>query len=390
MFLGSPALPDSVPEGPLLPAPVGGFMNPEAFKNPVINKVLRDYTQFPNKVLTSVRGGLKTFNAQKLLLDDYFNKGWFFGTLRESEEELLSMLRGGFWDNELISQEPYCRHSYTTVGKNIIIDNVVVGVGVALHTYGKFRMSNVGCGKKYKTREEKELDDAEQVVLNFGDKLRTIFFDEFEPIAPTMSAADRVTAYKHITSTFFRLRPGFQAIFAGNLKFGHSPILEMLNFKNISGEPGIRKSYTLKTHRPLAVWAHLQPNEAWKEALQNSYVGMIIEGKNDDMFETGRPFAGTDFVQIPAKPLHRFVLYNLSVPDAELSFWKTREGIYYVTDRTKNTCYPTYTFKLQHCKKGVNLIPDSYKRAIQSVFERGCVQFDCARNYEAFKNAIAR
>lgn len=355
-----------------------------AYNNPIITRILRDYNQFPNKVLTSVRGGLKTFNVQKLLLDKYFKKGRFFGTLRETKTELESMLRGGFWDNNLISQPPYNKHKYTTIGSKIYIDGELVGVGVALKTYGNFRVSGINVGTKLSNKDKDELEETEELIRNNIQNLRTIFFDEFEPINPQMKGSERKAAFRHIADTFFRLRPNVESIFCGNMKRGSSAMLEELNFPEEPLKYGIRKSYTRTSKQPLAVWAHLEQNAAWNELRHKSYVGKLTEGQNDPMFSTGEATDFVDYNKTPVDPMRRFILYNIHVGGYKFTYWKTRAGIYHITERTKNTTFANYTFNLKECRDGVRLIPKGYLENLLNFWESGKILFDKSSTYENF------
>lgn len=366
--------------------------NSNPFKNPTIDKVLRDYTQFPNRVLTSKRGVTKTFRVQQELLDGFFKHGTFFSTIRESQTELDTMLREGFWDNNLISKEPYNKHVYRVVGTKLLIDNKVAGVAFALKTYGKCRMSGISVGEDYTKKTLNEFEEAESLVVNNIQNLRYLFFDEFEPINPQMTGELRVKAYRHITSTLFRLRDAKEnkitAFLCGNLERGSSAMLNEFNFKEPDGSFGIRKSYSLETHRPLAVWAHLKPTDAWERVFNNSYTGLLTEGKNDDMFKTGAPTKFTDFRKIEPSPYRRYILCNLKNGDTEFTFWGTRAGLYHITKRTANKSFPTFAFDIRECRAGIRLIDKEILNRLLRAWNAGQIQFDSSETFENFIAAL--
>lgn len=364
----------------------------ELFKNPIITKTLRDYSQFPNKVLTSVRGGFKTFNAQELFLDDYFKRNRYFAIIRETDEELRQIMSSGFWDNNLICKSGYASHSYECRGNKLLINGRIVGVGVALKTYGKVRMSGFPVGQKLTASSrlilEQEIQDVENFAKRTPGGIKNVFFDEFEPIVPQLTPAVRCEAYKHICSTIFRFRPGFKVVWCANLPSNYSPMLEMLNFPNDPVKFGTFKSYTRVRHKPLAVWSHLNITEGWQELNRDSYVGLLTEGTNDDMFTTGLPFKNTDIKIANRKAEHRFILYNLTGAGENLTYWKTRSGTMHITARTKNTTFPTFAFELRECHDGVRLLPTEYATRLVAAYESGRIAFENTKVYESFMRLL--
>ncbi len=372
------------------------------FKNENRTKTLRDYNQFQTKILTGVRGTSKTFETQEIILNKVLN-GKFFALLRESQIELDLALQGGFWDNNLISKEKYNKHSYSVKGNRILVDDKVVGVGIALTTYGNFRGIALNLGNAIKTKKERErqkkrdleeeLEIAEKLVENNIDKLEIIFFDEFEPIEPKLSNEKRYLAYLHICETLFRFRENVQVIMCANIESPYSVFLDELNFpKTKKIEYGIKKSYYKNEKgklKPLAIWCHLEPNEKWKTARANSYVGKIQSGKDLGMFTTGLAYKGMDFISIPRNEPH-YLLFNLYDGINNLSFWRCKndKDIFHVTERSNSTTYATFCFNIEHAVLGVQLINPKTKEVIKKSFSNDCIKFESAKVFSIFINMI--
>lgn len=374
------------------------------FRNEEAKQVLLDYNQFQTKILTSLRSGGKTYLVQDVdLLNRYFKRGRYFVYVRESQEEVDIALRSGFWDDHLISKPFYKDHEYRIFGNRIIIDDEVVGVAYALTTFCKLRGSQGGFGKVKESISKdrrKELEEQIEVVEKFAedapiDRMERIFFDEFEPLKPQMKSQARLEAFLHSADTFFRFRKNVETVMCGNLENCYSPFLDAFGFGDLKQlDIGIKKSYAAEPNakgkrEPLAVWCHLKPNEAWKEARNESYVGKIVRGKEiGHMFTTEGGYKGANFKKIEGKPKHRFILYNLTDGQEHLTVWGTREDVRYITARSDNITFPTYTFSLKLCGEGVRLLPDSYRRSILKIFESGKIEFDNARSFEIFLGMI--
>lgn len=372
------------------------------FKNEDRDRVLNDYTQFQTKFLTGVRGTSKTFKTQEKILNKVLD-GKFFALLRESQIELDLALQGGFWDNNLISKEKYNKHSYSIKGNRILVDDKVVGVGIALTTYGNFRgvalnLGNAIRNKKEKERQknkklEEELKEAETLVENNIDRLEIIFFDEFEPIEPKLTNEKRYIAYLHICETLFRFRKNVQVVMCANIESPYSVFLDEFNFpKTKKIEYGIKKSYykdNMGKLKPLAVWCHLKPNEKWKEARANSYVGKVQSGKDLGMFTTGLAYKGMDFISIPKNEKH-YLLFNLYDGVNNLSFWRCKEDkdIFHVTERSNSTTYATFCFDIKDAILGVKLINPKTKEVIKKSFSNDCIKFENAKVFSIFINMI--
>ena len=377
----------------------------KVFDNTDAKRVVQDYTQFDTRILSSTRSGGKTYIVQEDVADRFLKKGKYFAYIRESQVEIDNALLSGFWDSHLIAQPKYKGHTFGVRGNRIYIDGVVVGVAYALTTYCNIRGTQGGVGgavsEKIKKAREKELKEQIDAVQEFSeqaeiDQLDTIFFDEFEPLAPKMTSAARFEAYLHSADTLFRFRHHVKAVWCGNLENCFSPFLYNMGFGDLKKlEYGIKKSYTKQPNRkgkiePLAVWCHIKPNEEWKDARDASYVGKIIRGNPtaSAMFGTGDAYKGFNFKKIDGKPLQRCIVYNLTDGVNALTYWKTREGIWYLTDRTSNISFPTFALNLKQAGDGVRLLPDSYRRQLLTTFEAGQIQFDDARSFEIFINMI--
>ena len=372
------------------------------FKNENRSKVLRDYNQFQTKILTGVRGTSKTFETQEIILNKVLN-GKFFAFIRESQIELDLALQGGFWDNNLISKPKFNKHEYTVKGNKILVDGKVVGVGIALTTYGNFRGIALNFGDAIKTKKEKErikskqlekdIEEAEELVKNNINKLEIIFFDEFEPIEPKLSNDKRYIAFLHICETLFRFRENVSVIMCANIESPYSIFLDELNFpKSKKIEYGIKKSYyknNLGKLKPLAVWCHLEPNENWKTARANSYVGKIQSGKDLGMFTTGLAYKGMDFISIPKGEQH-YLLFNLTDGVNNLSFWRCKNdrNIYHITERSNNTTYSTFCYDIENAVLGVKLISKATKDHIKNAFSNDCIKFENAKVFSIFINMI--
>ncbi len=367
-----------------------------AFSNQDARRALWDYTQFQTAVLTSARSGGKTYLCDDYILNKFFKHGKYFAYVRESQIEIDNALGGGLWDLNLLEKK-YANHTFTTKGNKIYIDDCLVGVGIAITTYCNIRGVVYNFGEKIQRERKKELieqvEEYENFVKNTFKDLDTIFFDEFEPLSPKMSSDDRYQGFLHTADTLFRFRKNVRTIMCANLEKSFSPFLMNFNFGDLKKlDYGIKKSYTEKSRKgkiqPLAVWAHIKPNEEWKDLRDDSYVGKLIRGKDSGMFTTGQSYKGMNFKKIEGKPLHRIILWNITDGTNSLTFWKTRTELFYITARTTNACFPTYTFNLKQCGEGVNIIPKSFKNMMLQAFERGKVEFDTAQSFEIFRDMI--
>ena len=372
----------------------------KAFEKNDIDKLIDDYTQFQTKIFTSRRGGGKTFKIQKKLINNYVKHGRFFAVIRESQIEVDNMLTAGFWDNNLTSKEAYKRNEYEVKGNKICINGKIVGIAIALTTYGNFRgvALNLG-GEAVKPKDEKRLleqvETAEKFVQNNIDKLTTIFFDEFEPISPKLSSENRYKAYLHICETLFRFRKNVTAYLCANLEKSYSVFLEKFYFPDLKNlEYGIKKSYTRPNKKgkiePLAVWAHIKSNEAWEDLRDNSYVGKLERGRDSGMFTTGSAYLGNKFKKID-KPIKRSVMFNITNGENALSFWRTeKDNLYYVTEKTKGTSYITYCFDIKKAVLGVKLIRKELESSILGAFERDEIEFDSSKSFSLFVDMLPR
>lgn len=371
----------------------------QAFARNEMDAALDDYNQFQTKIFTSVRGGGKTFRIQKRLLNRYFKRGKFFAVLRESQIEVDNMMTAGFWDNNLISQPPYNKHEYTTKGNKIIVNNIVVGIAIALTTYGNFRGTalNLG-GEAVKKKDEKRLleqvDEAEKFVKNNIKNLTTIFFDEFEPITPKLSTEKRYQAYLHICETLFRFRDNVEAWLCGNIENSYNVFLQKFNFPDLYNlSYGIKKTYTKPDRRgkiqPLAVWVHMQANKEWENLREASYIGKIERGRDAGMFTTGNAYKGNQFKKIPNKPLKRSASFNITDGENTLTVWTTENPtISYITERTRGNSYITYCFDIKLAVVGVRLIRKQLAENLIRAFERDELQFDSSKSFSIFLNLL--
>lgn len=373
-----------------------------AFENTEAKKVLYDYNQFSTKILTSQRGGGKTWLVQEKLLNRYFKNGDFFVVLRESQVEVDLMLQGGFWDDELISKEKFCNHDYKTIGNKILIDGVIVGIAIALTTYGNFRGTVLKLGvKEVKHNErkdelEEQVNEAEKFVKKSMNKLKTIFFDEFEPISPKMSSEKRFTAYKHICETLFRFRKGVEVIMCANIENSYSVFLSEFRFNDLKDLTyGIKKSYTARglfgDIDCLAVWIHIKANNDWIKMRDDSYVGRLSRGKDDEMFMLGGVSKGNNFIKMPNKPLPRYVMFNITDGTNILTLWRVKnESKYYITEKSKGTTYKTFSFNNKVCGVGINLIPNLLAEQILNIFDNDMIEFDTSKTYSLFIEMIPK
>lgn len=375
-------------------------MNENIFKNELRDRVIRDYTQFPYRVLTGVRGTSKTFPVQQALLDDYFDHGKFFAVMREKQAEVDEMMRGGFWDEALISQPKYNGHVYATQGNQIIIDGIAVGIAIAMTTYGNVRGSLPSIGEKVTASRRKALfdyvEEAEHFVEKHLDDLRSVFFDEFIPIKPMLSQNDRKRMFLHILETLFRFREGRICYLCGNITMPSDIILEELNFK-VRKEItyGIRKSYTLPTEfnrpEPLAVWYHMPPNKEWIKARANSMVGKVLRGKEERdaaMFMSGKTFAGDSFSLIENKSVQKKELYTLTDGVAMVSVWITKDGELYIMQRKKKSTVPIYCTEKTYIAERVKIVPKYIIDELFDNFDCGNCRFEDARAYTIFLSLL--
>ena len=371
------------------------------FKNIERSKTIKDFTQFQTKILTGVRGTSKTYEVQEFILNK-IKKGKFFAFLRESQIELDLALQGGFWDNNLISKDKYNKDIYEVKGNKILINGKIVGVGIALTTYGNFRGIALNLGNAIKTTKEKarlkdkklkeEFEETEVLVKNNIDKLEVIFFDEFEPIEPKLSNEKRWKAYLHICETLFRFRENVTSFLCANLESPFSIFLDEFNFpKTKNVEYGIKKSYYKNKSgklKPLAVWCHLKPNEKWVYARENSYVGKLTFGKDLGMFTTGNTYKDMSFNLIPKEEKH-YLLFNLTDGINNLSFWRVKNrNIFHITERSNNTTYATYCFNIQNAVLGVRLIDAETKQIIKNAFSKDLIRFENPKVFSIFIELI--
>lgn len=357
-----------------------------------------DYNQFRIKILTGVRGAGKTYPVHEHILNKYFKKGEYFVLVRETQEEVDNMLAGAFWDSYLLDDKKYKGHQYTTMGNKVIIDGIIVGYAVALSTYGKFRGAVSPVGQRaVKSRREQELEEQieemEEFVKNNIEKTTTAFFDEFIPLTPKMSDDKRYHGFLHFLETVFRFRRNCMVILCGNITKPYDIFLENFNFKQpLDISYGIKKSYTIYKPnypiKPLAVWCHIKPNPKWLAAREESIVGMITRGKEEDMFSTGNAYVNTDVRYITGKPDKRKAMYNLSDGERRVTFWKSLErNKYYITEPTRNN-YTTYVFDIKLCRTGNRLILKSLETAIVEIFESGLIEFENAKVFDTFVNIL--
>ena len=371
------------------------------FKNIERDKVVNDFTQFQTKILTGVRGTSKTFKVQEFILNK-IQKGKFFALLRESQIELDLALQGGFWDNNLISKDKYNKNKYEVKGNKILVNDKIVGVGIALTTYGNFRGIALNLGDAIKVKNEKnrlkdkkleeELKEAEILVKNNIDNLEVIFFDEFEPIEPKLSNEKRWKAYLHICETLFRFRNNVTSFLCANLESPFSIFLDEFNFpKTKNVEYGIKKSYYKNEEgklKPLAVWCHLKPNDKWMVARKNSYVGKLTYGKDLGMFTTGNTYKDMSFNLIPREEKH-YLLFNLTDGFNNLSFWRVKNrNIYHITERSNSTTYNTYCFKIENAVLGVKMIDNETKKIIKEAFSKDLIRFENSKVFSIFIDLI--
>lgn len=357
-----------------------------------------DYNQFPIKILTGVRGSGKTYPVHEYLLNNYLKKGEFFVCLRESQEEVDNMLSGSFWDSYLLSNEKY-NNDFRTIGNKIIIDDVIVGYCIALTTYGKFRgaVSPVGLNYRKTKREkelEKQLEETEDFIKNNEEKTTSAFFDEFIPITPQLTDEKRFNGFMHFLETVFRFRKKTNVFLCGNLVKPYDIFLKEFNFKQpLNIEYGIKKSYTLPIDgynpEPLAVWNHLKPNEEWKKLRNNSIVGKISRGKQNDMFLTGNAYKMRDIPFMPIKPLPRAVCYHISDGEKDITYWRNNKGGFYLTERSRSITNTTYVFDIKRITSNQRLIPKVMYDALIANFENGNIQFDNVNTYEFFTSLLS-
>lgn len=350
------------------------------------------YTQFPNYVLTSARGVGKTYTVQDELMDEV-KAHRYISLIRESQVEVEDMLHGGFWDPNLLNNHAFARkHDFTVKGNMLLCDGVVIGTAIALTTYANLRNSGKRYGsleyadKKTRARLEKELTNAERIARAAG-KMNTTFFDEFEPLIPKLAPTARTEAYLHVCENLFRMRDNVRAILCANLETPASPFLDMFNFDTTQGVTyGIRKSYTRdKTHRPLAVWAHLEPNTEWLAARGESYVGKILAGTDGgEIFKTGAPteLQGVKIGQTPGTT--KCIICNLSDGREEVTVFKTSTDDMYITERTKNKTFPTFTYSPAAISEKVLPIPPAYIKFIRTRWGKGTTRFDAYGTFDRF------
>lgn len=368
----------------------------KAFKNLEYESFF-SYSQFPIKISTSKRGGGKTFAVQKRLLNKYLNKGEFFVVIRESQIEIDFMLQGGFWDKYLIDDKKYSECEFTINGNEIILNGVTIGVCFALSTFGNLRGAVIDVGKEQTKKNfeelEKEINKVEEFTKNNTEKITSLFFDEFIPIKPKMNDQKRLNAFLHTLETIFRFRENIEIFLNGNLTKNYDIFLSEFGFADFKELTyGIKKAYTKpnkdKKIQPLAVWIHIKTNPEWEKIRDNSIVGKITREKENSMFTTGNAFLGGDFKKINGKPLPRFILFNLSDGENNLTFWKTRFNIFYVTERTNNKTFPTYAFDLRKCGIGVKLATNIIQRILNNCIDNDLIEFDNAKSYSIFINML--
>lgn len=372
----------------------------KAFISNDIEKVLYDYVQFSTKFLTSVRGGAKTFKVQKKLLNNFFKYKKYFAVLRESQIEVDNMMSAGFWDNNLITKKKYAGHIYETEGNKIKIDGVQVGIAVALTTYGNFRGVALNLGKQTlskteETRLENEIKEAEKFTQKNMNYLSTIFFDEFEPLSPKLSGENRYIAFKHIAETLFRLRShkSVEVIMCGNVEKADNPFLAKFGFDDLKNLTyGIKKTYSAPNRygkiQPLAVWAHIEQNNAWQDIRDDSYCGMLSRSDGSEIFNTGNITIGIEFKKIPSKPLPRRVMFNLTDGKEILTLWATKKDIFYITEKSKGKSYTTYCFNSKLAVYGIRLATEQVIDALINLFSLDRIEFDNAHSFEVFKNIL--
>lgn len=367
----------------------------KAFENVEARKCLYDFTQFQTRILTSRRGGGKTWLCDEYLLNRY-RHGKYFVAVRESQVEIDNLLAGGFWDQKLIATPEYKDLIFTTRGNKIMINGQVVGMAFALTTYNRVRGSQAKFDKITPAHNalEAEIKEVENFVASI-ENLETIYFDEFEPLTPTMTPEKRFETFLHMAETFFRFRPNVCVVMSANLEKAYSPFLYKFGFGDLLElTPGTRKSYTLPDsagrRQPLAVWCHMATNPEWDRLRDNSYVGKLVRGSDKGMFTTGDAYVGKNFRKAPAesKP-HRAILYNITDGISHLTFWKTKDKVHwYITRRTKNTMFPTFTWNIKAVGPGISLFPAELEKRLITIFNQSKIEFEDAAIYEQFINML--
>lgn len=365
-----------------------------AFLHELALKAIRDYTQFQTLVFTSMRGGGKTVLVQEnKLLKPFLRHGRCFVYIRESQIEIDNTLQGGFWDPYITSKGEYSNVQFSIKGNLIYINGEVAGVAVALTTYCNVRGSvfNFGVSEKINKKRQQELEDGVEQFEKFAKRseVNEIFFDEFEPLKPKMTGSNRLKAYLHIAETYFRFRQNVHATLCANIENAFSPFLSEFNFPDLRNlSYGLKKSYTReKKPRPLAVWVHIKPNNEWLELRKDSYVGKITGGS--DMFTTGNASIGLDYRTTP-KETRRVILYNLSVDGCNFTYWTDKKGKYFISERTKNKTYRTYTFKLNQCNSTVELMSDGLQNQLLRAYASNQIYFDSSKAFEEFISILPK
>lgn len=350
-------------------------------------KKLRSYTQFPFKIADSARGVGKSYSFQDILID-VIQANEFFTLIRESQVEINEMLSNGFWDLQLLENRHLEKWKIETRGNFLIVNDRIVGTAVALTTYANYRQSGSVLGKKIREDEKENLEESENFIINNRARMKTCFFDEFEPLIPKLSDEQRGNAFLHVLENLFRMnRKGVSIYMAGNIEKANSALLNLLNFPE-EKEPifDFVKSYSLLRHKPLAVKIKLKPTEEWAKARQDSVVGLCIEGKDGDIFNTGAACINTSYKKI--MPRKRHILFNLNNDKMPLTIWKTIDNKIQITPRTTNQIFNTYVFKNKEVTATAALIPKLYKEFLIKNFKENNIEFASAAIFENFKNNI--
>lgn len=380
-------------------------MSENIYKNEDIVRSF-SYNQFPLQVLTGPRGTGKTYPVQDYILNK-LKKGKYFIYIRESEDELAMTLGGGFWDTDLFrNRGDFNASDFEIIGKKFLYCGRIVGMGFALSTYGKVRgnvFGNIGAidkniakGKKATPAEEREIEEVENFVDRNIDNVQTLFFDEFVPMTPTMKEEKRVDAIMHIMESLFRFRrKGCRAIFCGNIISQYNMLLEYFNFNTDRGITyGIHKSYTAPSRitgkiDPLCVWVHAKPNKHWLQKRDESIVGMIMRGKDDEMFTTGNAFGDKNINLITENDKKgRVILFNITDGVNSLTFWRAVQNTGHITERTKNTTYPNYTFDSKNISVNIQLMPKNIQKGLYEMYNYGRIKFDSIKSYKIFDELL--
>lgn len=356
--------------------------------NPLIRQLFT-YEQYPIRVITGVRGTGKTFPVQEEIIKSYLRRGEYFIYLRESKEEVNEVQGMGFWDENL-TVEKYPDQYFSAKGNALTVDGITIGTMCALTVIGNVRGATLSrkLGKKNITKAEAseanlDYDALYSFAKSAGKKMTTIFFDEFIPITPKLAPVDRLALFRHAVETFSRMRRDVRIYLCGNLTTPDDPFLNALGFTDYEHrEVGFRTSKR-PDGTPKAVWLHLEPNEAWKEARKQSLVTAF--GEDKEMFETGA-FKNVDYPKLEKRE-PRQALCHLYGNEQSVSLWKLQSGKLYVTKHVMSK-YPTYVYETRGMTKEQKFIPQGIRDSIAFALKYKNIFFDSYATFEAFYNII--